>query len=107
MVAESYMFSDYDLFTLTFLSSVSLSRFPNLREIQLPGLRWPATEFVAIPPFFHRADMFSFRFDILNSCWPECSERLAKKNVMLTDKNGCHWRPRLERQFVDTSVNSK
>lgn len=64
----------------SFFSSLDLSRFPNLRDIQIHSLSWPRTE-----------------HEISKSCWPQCAEILAKQNVTLTDKKGCYWRPRLRR----------
>jgi hypothetical protein len=99
VIIKSHTSSTHDQETMLFLSSIRLLRFPNLREIQLPGLRWPTTEYVTIccRLLFLFVNTGHLRYDIFTSYWPKCSEKLAKLNVTLTDKDGCYWRPRLQR----------
>ncbi|KAJ7170363.1 hypothetical protein C8R43DRAFT_944881 [Mycena crocata] len=63
----------------TILSTLRLTDFPVLQELQIPECEWPCTE-----------------FDIRRSFWVKWADELYGKGIKVTDKEGVHWRPRLK-----------
>ncbi|KAJ7210125.1 hypothetical protein GGX14DRAFT_626475 [Mycena pura] len=62
-----------------FFETFSAKSLPSLSEIQLTCIDWPTTE-----------------REINKSCWVRIAEDLLKRNLILTDKLGKKWRPRLK-----------
>ncbi|EDR15475.1 uncharacterized protein LACBIDRAFT_301868 [Laccaria bicolor S238N-H82] len=63
----------------SFFEAIDAKNFPVLQEIQVDFCEWPILE-----------------HEIKKSVWPRWAEYLATHNIRLTDKDGRHWRPRLQ-----------
>ncbi|KAJ6584653.1 hypothetical protein B0H19DRAFT_1105878 [Mycena capillaripes] len=62
-----------------FLSSLDVTPFPALRQIEHPLCSWPTSE-----------------REIARSQWVRWAESLLGRNIQLVDSKGTHWRPRLK-----------
>jgi hypothetical protein len=80
-----------------FLDSLDTALLPALREIQVPILRWPTTEYVLV--LWHHVAFVDYdrRREISKSPWIQCAEKLLSRGIALQDANGKHWTPRLKR----------
>ncbi|EDR03452.1 uncharacterized protein LACBIDRAFT_295214 [Laccaria bicolor S238N-H82] len=77
--AINYKRFDHKIHASFFEAIDAKKNFPVLQEIQVDFCEWPTLE-----------------HEIKKSVWPRWAEHLATHNIRLTDKDGRHWRPRLQ-----------
>ncbi|KAJ6466372.1 hypothetical protein C8R45DRAFT_1021463 [Mycena sanguinolenta] len=70
----------------SFLTSLDVTPFPSLRQIEHPHCEWPTTD-----------------AEISRNQWVRWAESLLERNIQLVDEEGNHWRPRLK--YVPGRIN--